>query len=141
MKLYIVIHSLWVVYLVWISIGDIQTRKIKNSRILAGICLCAAKLFLGEVMVRDMVEGGIFVFVLAYISYRIGAIGSGDVKLYSLLGLVLGLERGLYLLWYSYVICVISTYIYQGIKKKKVDKVALAPYILVAYLLCNGRWI
>lgn len=74
-------------------VQDIKSFKISNRISAAGIiaaCIfMAAECFMGGDITEEL-AGGIGVFGVLYIVYMIGGIGAGDVKLLTVIGLLLG---------------------------------------------------
>lgn len=74
-------------------IQDMRNFKISNKLSIAGIAAAVCFMIAEYCMGGDVTEelaGGIGVFGVLYIVYMIGGVGAGDVKLLTVIGLLLG---------------------------------------------------
>ena len=104
-----------ILLLLYMSVTDIRTRRVPTEMILAGACFFYLYIFIlwnreGYAAAREMFTGGAagaaVMFVITFIAavltgmlIRGNALGGGDVRLFSLIGLYLGLTKGLYVIF------------------------------------------
>jgi prepilin peptidase CpaA len=108
------------------SVTDLRFRKVPNwatyPAVLWALLLAAGKSFLGSdaapaegkppplvdalaiVGLEEALQGAVVCFVIMLFVYQLTGGGAGDVKLAVALGVLLGMERGLSALIYSYII-------------------------------------
>lgn len=75
------------------AVQDMKSFKISNKKIMAGILSAAVCMVIELLMGGECFEeviSGLSVFGVLYIIYLIGAIGAGDVKLLTVIGLLCG---------------------------------------------------
>lgn len=74
-----------VLLLFWASVWDFYSGKIPNILIFMGCCYGMVNLIMGKDVIK-FVLGIIFPIILLFPLYRIGVIGAGDIKLFSMIG-------------------------------------------------------
>ena len=99
MKILIVL----VLLLFFAAIWDFYQGKIPNILILAGGCYGLIRLFLYQDMMVH-VPGIIFPIVVLFPIYKIGVIGAGDIKLFSLLGFYFTFMETIFCIFTAFVI-------------------------------------
>lgn len=93
MYLYLLRSGLVLFFTIIAVIQDINTFKISNKKIAAGICSAAVCMVVEILMGGECFEelaAGAGIFCVLYIVYIVGAIGAGDVKLLTLIGFLCG---------------------------------------------------
>lgn len=120
------------------TIQDIRFRKISIFWVIFGfiIALIYRIGFVEFYLVKLLIDllPSILLFLLAYLGKE--AIGYGDVAMFGILGIILGISLTLELL----IISVVVNAVYGGVmlicrKKTLKDKVAFLPFIFIAYLI------
>nr|WP_228098477.1 MULTISPECIES: prepilin peptidase [unclassified Gemella] len=124
-----------VLILIFIAIEDINTYEINVKLQLILFILIIVK-FLCDFNMQQIII--FFILTLFYnIVYLITkeGIGYGDIKLFSSLSLILSLIEGVYLFAYTFIYAgFFALYLIIVKKESKKYKVALAPYICLAYI-------
>lgn len=125
---------------------DSKTRLIPNVLILCSLGIGALLLLLEFIFVRDTfltsllmsIAGFICCVVLFYVLSRLTkeGIGMGDVKLISVMGLLLGLSSALMSVLFSLILCTLASIaLLFGKKKNKNDRIAFGPFMFFGYML------
>lgn len=125
---------------------DSKTRLIPNVLILCSLGIGALLLLLEFIFVRDTflisllmsIAGFICCVVLFYVLSRLTkeGIGMGDVKLISVMGLLLGLSSALMSVLFSLILCTLASIVLLfGKKKNKNDRIAFGPFMFFGYIL------
>lgn len=79
-------------------------------------------------------SAGFIIYVLNY--FTNGKIGEGDVKLFAALGLCLGLQGGIELIKWSFILGGCISFVFILAKKfTRTDKIAFVPFIALAFLI------
>lgn len=125
---------------------DGRTRLIPNILILIALGL-GALIILSEFIFCRNVFWGSFIMsiagflccvVLFYVLSRLTkeGIGMGDVKLISVMGLLLGLSTTLMSVLFSLILCTVASIILLfGKKKSKTDRIPFGPFMFFGYIL------
>lgn len=125
---------------------DLSICKIPNQFLLVGLILRGI-LLVAEVFVQDVVIWqllvdivvGALIPVLFFLLMRAlfkNSIGMGDVKLFGLTGLYLGLEGNLGLIFYTLIIAfVVALFLLISKKKGRKDSIPFGPCILLGTFL------
>ena len=119
---------------------DLLWRRIPNGLIIAGLSAFAALAFClhrqrDTALLISCLAAGTAAFALHLIPYLYKSMGAGDVKLASVIGLLLGWEGWLgYLTAYCAVAFTVSGLLLLA-GKRKVKSLPLAPVMTAAYLL------
>lgn len=136
-------------YLYPIAKEDAENRRIPNKWLIELCALRAAILIVGllthEIILRseltNILSGGLISAALMFFIYVISrhAIGMGDVKLFAVIGIYLGIGRTYMVIFLASVLAAL----YGGYKliRKKIDikdEVAFAPFIALAVLIVIG---
>ena len=87
-----IFNMIVIVYLIAAMIMDLKLRRVKNWWIIIGYALSILISFLYQKDILSFLLGFIFPFPLL-IFYRYQMIGAGDIKLLSVLGCLLGIEK------------------------------------------------
>jgi len=82
---------------------------------------------------------GVAIASILILPYIFGGLGAGDVKLFMVLGLIIG--PGIIILMAISWVLASFGFILNRLFKKEVDKIPLAPYVLAGYLLLGGVFI
>lgn len=124
-----------VLILIFIAIEDINTYEI-NVKLQLILLLILVINFFYNFSIQQLITFIILTlfFNIIYLLTREG-IGYGDIKLFSSLSLSLSLIEGVYLFAYTFVYAgFVALYLIIVKKESKGYKVALAPYICLAYI-------
>lgn len=74
-------------------------------------------------------------FLISYVAYRLNGIGGGDVKLISILGLILGPNLIVWLIWLSMILGVLFFLIRTKVSHKENTVIPFAGCICLSYLI------
>lgn len=125
---------------------DSKTRLIPNLLILVALglgvlILVIEFIFCKEVFLSSLImsiAGFLCCVVLFYVISRLTkeGIGMGDVKLISVMGLLLGLSTTLMSVLFSLILCTVASVVLLfGKKKNKTDRIPFAPFMFFGYIL------
>lgn len=94
-----------VVLIVLSLISDIKKYKIKNRIVLPSIAAGIATNFLihGTSGLKDSFAGTVIPVLVLFIFYALRMLGAGDIKLFSAIGAIMGMEFVLYSMAYSFL--------------------------------------
>lgn len=133
----VVIMCIVISFLISIMFIDFKYYEIPNEYNLALLIIGAIFLLLNLHNWSSVLFGGVIGFGLFFLLMVItrGSIGGGDVKLAGNLGLFLGM----FLVWkfisFSFIFGAIVSFILLVLKKKKKnDKIAFGPYMVMAFI-------
>lgn len=125
---------------------DSKTRLIPNLLILIALGLGILILVIEFIFCRDVFFGSLIMsiagflccVVLFYVLSRLTkeGIGMGDVKLISVMGLLLGLSTTLMSVLFSLILCTVASVVLLfGKKKNKTDRIPFGPFMFFGYIL------
>lgn len=125
---------------------DSKTRLIPNLLILIAFGLGVLILVIEFIFCRDefidslimSIVGFVCCAVLFYVLSRLTkeGIGMGDVKLISVMGLLLGLSTTLMSVLFSLILCTVASVgLLFGKKKNKTDRIPFGPFMFFGYIL------
>lgn len=125
---------------------DSKTHLIPNLLIHCSLGIGVLLLLLEFILARDTfltsllmsVAGFICCVVLFYVLSRLTkeGIGMGDVKLISVVGLLLGLSSTLMSVLFSLILCTLASIVLLfGKKKNRNDRIAFGPFMFFGYIL------
>ncbi|AFK94255.1 MULTISPECIES: prepilin peptidase [Thermoanaerobacterium] len=140
--MYLMIIILLSVLLIYISYIDFKSRIIPNKIILPAYILSALyniyllftnkTMFYNNIIAFCIAFG--FMFIIGLLSK--GALGGGDIKLYGLLGLSLGLHSVIKIILYSTLIgSIIAIFLVLFKIKKYNDSIPFGPFIAAGFFL------
>lgn len=122
--------------LVICTITDLKNRTIRNNITYSSFVILAVFRILGGGWIYFIgLIPALFFFLLYMIAPK--GLGAGDIKLFAIVGLALGLEQTIgVLFWMSLGFLLII--LVQKIRKSTVQSLPLAPLVLVGYLITLG---
>jgi leader peptidase (prepilin peptidase)/N-methyltransferase len=126
-----------IVLLFWISLMDIKYMIIPDilniTLALIGVIIAICSLnFIVDKVLGILIGFTIFMLIAIFTN----AMGGGDIKLMSALGLIYGLKGVLFITLFSFVIGAIVSIILLSFKiKNKKDKIPFGPFISLAAVL------
>lgn len=120
-------------YLGICTITDIRKRKIYVWPTVIGFGAAVLWLFIVSHEFENMLWATIVVMLLGGIAYLTReAIGVGDVWMFGVVFLLVGGEKGIFIMLTSlFLACVVGSILYL---RKKINRIPMAPFILAVYL-------
>ncbi len=110
-------------------LSDLRTSKIRNiytvSAIIAGVAINTY--FSGIYGLKESIKGSILPVLILGIFFCAKLIGAGDIKLYSSIGAVLGIDFVILAAVYSFLICGLYSLVILIIKRKVLS--TFVPFI------------
>ena len=137
----------FVILMVPVAYVDLKKKLIPNQMLICmlivKVVLLAFELFFQETdLVNYMISSGISVLVFCGVFFLISlvfknSIGMGDVKLFGVLSIYLGLYGTLHVLSYALIITFFyACYLLITKKKDKKDEISFAPMVALGMLAC-----
>ena len=131
--LQIIIEIFLLTVLVISTITDLKNRTIRNNITYPSfVILALLRVFEGEWIYFIGLVPALFFFLLYMIAPK--GLGAGDIKLFAVIGLALGLEQTIGVLFWMSVGFLLSI-LFQKIRKTSVHSLPLAPFMLIGYLI------
>jgi leader peptidase (prepilin peptidase) / N-methyltransferase len=141
-KIYLVLVFLSLAFLIYLSIQDIKSKTISRNLTLSLLFLLFIfnslalliynSTFAHQALLGSLVLGGVFLLCVLITKER--ALGMGDVYLFMIMGMLVGLNQ----IFFSLAIMVLSALLFTFFKYKKIDfkqKIPLVPFITFGIFL------
>lgn len=126
-----VVKGLLVLMCSWLSYTDLKERRISNIWTYAALLiLCVIRLF-DPVFYLGLVPAILLFFGWLF---KPDAIGEGDIKLFAVIGLAIGLDYTITVLFWTCLGALIFMSFYRVIKSRKLASIPLAPFILLGLI-------
>ncbi|MGG1669977.1 prepilin peptidase [Paenibacillus sp. NRS-1783] len=116
----------------WCSYTDLKERRISN------VCTYAALLILCVIRLFDPVFYlGLVPAILLFLAwlFKPDAIGEGDIKLFAVIGLAIGFNYTIMVLFWTCLGALIFMTLYRVVKSRKLASIPLAPFILIGLFI------
>lgn len=132
-----VLYCIIVSTLITISIIDLKNKIIPDSLNIALVVIGVLFIIYDSSIITDKLLGASVGFVLFFaITLATNAMGGGDIKLITALGLIFGFKGVLFIIFFSFVIgAVISAILLITKTKTRKDEIPFGPFISAAALL------
>lgn len=139
---YTVIYCILVSLLLTISLIDIKHMMILDSLNVAGVFMGIFMIIYDRNMIWDKFTGAAVGFLIfSALALFTGAMGGGDVKLMSMIGLIFGVRGALFITVFSFLIGALASTVLLVFKVKAMkDKIPFGPFICTAamlYIFCG----
>ena len=126
---------------------DMTQTRISNRLIVLGLFI--AFLFRigreGSIGVLFFVINIMIPVILLYLLFQMRALGSGDIKLFSMLGAFISTEQLIKVMVWAFVIGavfgmvkMVYKWIFQGCMRMELTQIHFSPVILIAYIVVTG---
>ena len=111
------------------SLWDYKKGKIPNMLIVTGALYGLMRVFYYQTLFRH-ISGIIFPILIFYPLYKIGTIGAGDIKLFSVIGFYVSFMESMYCIFLAFVIGAIFSFFYMKREENLADRISY----LISYL-------
>ena len=92
-----------VLLLFWSAVWDFYKGKIPNVLILTGCCYGLIRMIYYQDVVKS-IPGILFPIIVLFPLYKIGVIGAGDIKLFSMLGFYISFTETIFCIYVTFVL-------------------------------------
>ncbi len=140
-----IVFLVLIALLIYATVTDLRERLIYDRVIIVGslFALIFCIWFQEGPWWEYLLTGLGAAFILATIAILTGgrAIGGGDIKLFGMIGLMMGFEKFFYIFLFSHVIAAVFMIIIRLIQRRKIEmrsEFPFAPFILAGTLLTYG---
>lgn len=131
------IHIVFITILIIVSITDMNERIVYNEHLIFGLIAVALMRVMGNANIMYYVMSGVVSFVLMLMIFIISKkrLGGGDVKLYALVGLAIGLTESILSFFYASIVGVALNMDKVVHAERREQEIPFVPYILIGVMI------